>query len=542
MVYYNNRTRGNQRARGNNRNNNRAHDKSPTRSDTRRRDYEPANGSNRGRGRGRSSHRARGHNRGGRPWSRNQSNHRSKEYRSTSHGQHDNRDQSTELRRLQQTITSLTKRIETLQLQRPKKNTPTDRQTSTNNDFAAVSKTLYKWVQLCHHKDNWSQLPRSLSERINKLTDDIRPPMPDEHLHSGLTALATQFSKGIQDLVSQHIRQKLTETENIAASLDPTDLNRARDTANKYLKNRLGRRLDENRRDALLTSAVRMIGTSRCPPTPANTNGLPPTPTTTNDWHQVKSPNGNKPTTPRKRAASVTPEPMASPNRFEVLSDDEAYVINSDDEIIEDSQPGPSTTRLTKKPRPTSATVENASGVRVFTGPKDEWTINADAETQCIIIGDSNLRGVTRVPPHWEIHSLSGAHIHHVTRALSCLSTGQNQQVDVVIQAGINNRTETVTAFTNHIDELLHEARGNHVIKNIFYSGISISDNLPEASNIRRFNATIVSAVGTDSYILPLDPNEVHINPTDCHHIHHTSDTADKIINRIYRRVSGKVF
>jgi len=100
---------------------------------------------------------------------------------------------------------------------------------SNNDDFASVVKDLYRLVQLGHHGDNWSQLPKSLAERLAKFASDINPPMVDEDFHSVVKEATRAYSDRICDAVRQHIARKKMETESAAARRDDTDLDRAKE-------------------------------------------------------------------------------------------------------------------------------------------------------------------------------------------------------------------------------------------------------------------------------------------------------------------------
>jgi hypothetical protein len=423
---------------------------------------------------------------------------------------------------------------------------PSDLQpSSVNGDFAAISKVMYKWVQIRHHQANWNQLPKSLEHRIGKLVADIKPPSADDDFRSSLTSLASEFGDKIRNLVYRHLQSRLIDTEFQAGSLDPTDLDRAKQVAAKYINIRLGKRLEASKRDSLLSSAANLVGINRRPPSPADTYGA-------DDWQVVTSPRGRKSATTRKRPAPTTheAEPNSTPtdNRFVALINVEADDPEKTVMGASHMSPPPPSQRNSpqlptpKKHCPSHDVMKTTSGVTLFTGAKDKWTIEVPDDTQFVMVGDSNLRAITQVPPRWQVHSLPGAHINHVARVLGSLRTTANRRVDVIIQAGINNRNESLDNNKFEIDFLLHEARGNDNINRIFYSGVSYSNALPEAICVRDLNKQIVTAVGHDGYILPLDPKEVKINPTDHYGIHYTPETADRIMASAYRHIMGKVF
>jgi hypothetical protein len=460
------------------------------------------------------------------------------------------------------TIAALSERLESgIANRRANNNAPTAdvRQppatSSTNNDFASVCKCIYKWVQIRHHQSNWERLPKTIEDRITKLNDDIRPPMADDEFRTSLADATKQFGDRIRNLVNHHLEKKRLETETTAGHLDPTDVDKAKDIAAKYVNARLGKRLQPSQRSDLLDHATDMIGVYRNP----QPNAQPPD--RISEWQTVRSPrrpNTQQPQTSgiaesarkRKQTPTNTPENIIIHNRFDAIrSEDETdrERMNDDDkdddvEVVA-SPPTSATTRpSTKKLRPSQDHTRTDAGVYQFTGPKDTWSIELSADTEAIVIGDSNLRNVTRIPPHWQINSLAGARIPHVTGAISRMS-GRLKQVDVIIQAGINHRHGIDSDTEQELLDLIEILRSNEAVRRFRFMAISIPATLPanEIENIRLLNRLMLDLY-PEGYVGPLDDDDVHINPVDRYGIHHTSATADRIITKAYKAVTGRDF
>jgi hypothetical protein len=480
-------------------------------------------------------------------------NYRQRDHRNRQNDDHRDRN-TTDVRELARTIASLQAKLDSLQ---PGRNAvaTTNKPTSANPDFADISKTIYKWAQLQHHLNNWKTLPKSLGARIDRLTDDIKPPNANDQLRSQLKTLSTAFGKNVCDLVNRHLQDQLIETEQQAGLLDPTDLPRAKEIANKYLRTRLGR-LQSDKRESLVESAADMVGIHRqqqmkpmandnrqSKPTTANNNGDQPLPPT-EVWRQV---HGTPHT--RKRRASWTPNAAASTsNRFDLLDvEDDASDRDMDEGDAEGEHDAVPSQPMSQQPshkknRPTPIMPRTLAGVGVTVGNHDRWSFDVRPDTECIVVGDSNLRSIKRIPPHWQVESLGGARFRHVAGVIGRIRPPANRHVNIVTLAGINHRSDRQTDIIADIDHMIHEARGNDAINRVFCAGISAPATLPEARNVRYINRCLIDAAGSDNYILPLDPSQVNINPQDTFGIHHTSETADRIMAVIYRHVEGKDF
>jgi hypothetical protein len=494
-----------------------------------------------------------------------------------------------EIQQLRRTIASLQTKLD--QISKPQGSNAT---TSSNPDFADVAKTIYKWAQLKHHRCNWQQVPRSIYGRIDQLVADIKPPNGNDDLRGLLLSLSTKFAMDIRDTVCRHLDAQLRDTETHAGTLDPKDLPRAKDIASRYLKSRLGR-LDANQRDALVSDAAEMVGISRTQPSARNLQSSPhsnvngsrhasPPPrdnqhSTTGDGTQSTShgrhasphlhDGGNLQSSPRvqenqlparrtqtdvtattsrtedwilvngtqsarKRRASDTPVYVRSRNPFSPLS------ANNDDDNTMDYQP---TTDLRTQPKKSKPSDNKSSrSVRIFRDDKDRWSFDVSPTTTNIVIGDSNLQRITRVPANWQIEALPGARLRHVTQAISRMTIPTDRHVNIILQAGINHRDKPTEDFTTSLEHLMEQLGENKQVDRIFYAGIPASNRLPEAENVAAINRCIIDIVGQDNYILPLTSDQLLINSPDKYGIHYDAATADRILNKIYRFVEGKDF
>lgn len=464
-------------------------------------------------------------------------------------------DIGTVLQQLGNAIAMLSKRLDSMENRGPDK--PSDRkkvstrtvnagphtttQSSNNADFASVSKCIYRLVQLQHHEKNWEVLPKSIDDRLQRLASDINPPMVDDEFRQRMKTAATKFGSEITDLVRDHLRRKLADKEIEAGRLDPTDIDRAKEVAAKYVGVRLGQRLDEGRRSQLLTEAAATIGAFRRPPPVPAATTTASTSATDHQWRVVGRQDRHAAddvvaTTSRKRKPS-TPDTTPVSNRFDALGND-TDSSQSDVEPANSSASGsPAHARRSpKKLRSTGhhMTTTTDSGVRVFHGPKESWTIEPSADTTTIVLGDSNLRRVPEIPDGWEVHSLSGAHFRHVAAAIRRLS-GPPKKFNVVIQAGINHRDHVDDTTDREIDSLVEQAQAHPAINGVFHIGVSATPTMSpmEANNVKRINGRFEYNLSAVRCSPPIPVDEVRTTPGDAHGIHYTEETSGKIIDCI---------
>jgi hypothetical protein len=549
MAHYNESRRGStrggstrrgtsgRRGRGQARNRNRA-----TNENDDRQRYHTANNNNDYRQRRGSSRGRRG--RGGRGSSRRRPD------RTDNHGETSD-DLRAAIADMGKTIKSLTDRLETLQRNRDDKaanHQPTSARqppsaNSNNEDFPAVCKSIYRMVQLQHHITNWQQVPKMINERLTSLAADIRPPLADDGLRASIASLVDQFGTGLRALVTDHLHKTLADTESTAALLRRDDIERAKEIATKYLRGRLGR-LDDSKRKLNVDRAAEMIGAGR-PATPPTRPAPSADREDTTSWQTATK-------TSRKRTApDTTPPPLVTTrNRFDALTDDDiADEADDEENDVEMQQQQPMTSSsptgqqpAVKKHRPaTKDTIHTGAGVEIFRGPKDEWTLHIDDDTDVIVIGDSNLRPVTRVPPKWQVFALPGARLTHVVDAMQRTAIDASRHFTIVVQAGINHRLDDPSRMQVDLVALYQELKRQTYVDAVYFAGLSTPNGLPreEAENVNAFNTMALVTFGNEHYVEPLAKQHVRISMGDTYGIHHTTETANLIMESICNVVNA---
>jgi len=463
--------------------------------------------------------------------------------------------------------------------------------TSNNDDFASVVKYLYRSVQLEHHAGNWTELPKSLSERLVRFAEDINPPMVDEKLRLTVMKATRAYSDAICEAVREHIDTKKAEATSTAATFNGTDLDRAKEIADKQLTRRLGRRLDDNKRRQLLDQAASTVGSSRRRPQ-IDSDGFE----TVINKKKGKAASASNDTPVKKRKLG-SPSPVSVHNRFDSLhtddvqqchdddndddnhddaqvidtevvdDDDDAQVIDDDDanvidkflasarNTVQDTAPAVakqvttvaevhaehtvrtrslSADRAPRSARPSSQVMRTKDGVFVCTlMHKDGWSVVPAANTEIVVVGDSNLRRFSSIPEGWEMHCLPGGKLQHINNTLQELSLRCSDDLCLVyVQAGINHRDDTPEQLQLHVEQLqfLSEQAPFHIA----VIGIPKPPSLtPEQrGNIDALNA-MMSTAFQHKFVPPLSDEDVRILQNDTYKIHHNQYSCNKIMTSI---------
>ncbi|NJL55814.1 hypothetical protein HC928_11935 [bacterium] len=369
------------------------------------------------------------------------------------------------------------------------------------------------------------------------MADDIRPPMPTDELRDEIKRMTVEYGEQLRKIVASHLQKKRSELDCHLASLDHTDVDRAKLIADKYATTQLGKRLPETRRRQLLDEAV-------------NVATMPPP---AGDFIMV-----NRGT---KRNASISPVispiPVPTRNRFDLLNSDADIEINDDDDDDDDvtvqipppnmtpkrqrsdnsdGGSGPSTSQSSaKRPllRPSTTTMRTQAGVHVYSGDKDDWTVTPRDDTTTIVIGDSNMKRVTSVPGRWDVFALPGATPAHAAKAVRRLQKTPGLQ-HVIVQVGINYRNRPRGDYIRQeYDAIVDDLRKLGV--RYTFSGISTAPTLTasDRDQCRYINDVAREAFGRDNYIPPLSDDECLISPGDKYGIHHTDETIGRVMTKM---------
>jgi hypothetical protein len=172
------------------------------------------------------------------------------------------------------------------------------------------------------------------------------------------------------------------------------------------------------------------------------------------------------------------------------------------------------------------------SGVRHYFAKgktdKADWQLSCVSHPRVLVVGDSNLRAATSVPPDFEVHSLSGALLHHALHAITRLPLPLPPTI--ILQAGINNRhlsvksLQTTFAAVNKTLDFIRVGESK-----LFFLPVPVPPSIPtgHASNITALNSQMTELLGP-AYVLPtLPPSSIQFSADDVYGIHLTPASID---------------
>ena len=475
---------------------------------------------------------------------------------------------------------------------------------SNNPDFTTVYHSIRKIAQINHHYTNWQRVPPFLIKRVQDIVENIKPPNPNEALRRSLNSIARNFTEQVQETVQNHLLNQLTIARNAAATLDSSDVERAKSKINKFFSDYYTR-MDPATRQQLIDEAAAHVGSARQQQTtnsltadvaPTNIDSRPhPLPSTsaapdqacfdTNDWITVT--NKASAATPaamangkRKQLSPVNEtSPLPTSNRFQALSDDSSSEDSSHEETAMDTRtahvspsvPPPAskkkkrTQNSTTSPivdpwadvvtpavqQPLHSTVPSefytttSHGVYVYLGGKDDWRLDGFDTDKTLIIADSNFRRADNIPEEAIVISLPGAHLRHAANAIRHWRPSKpNQKLKLLVQVGINNRSDQRDTRDSEVQHLIHSIKSHQHIERCSFVGISIPESMTayEQNNLDVINDLMRSGLGPDRFIEPLPEQQVEVEERDRFGIHYTNRTGRLIMSKIQQHLDNSVF
>ena len=113
---------------------------------------------------------------------------------------------------------------------------------SDNPDFPELLKTIFQYIQLTHHYENWADIPESLDKAIDSLVANIRPPLPGDAVSAKLRDAGDDFKTAILVAMQAHLHSRAVNAEAELGNMDLRDWNAAADKAKTRYNRRLGKR------------------------------------------------------------------------------------------------------------------------------------------------------------------------------------------------------------------------------------------------------------------------------------------------------------
>ena len=179
---------------------------------------------------------------------------------------------------------------------------------TTDNEFSVLCKKFFQRVQLQRASNIWTQLPRTLADRIDELVDSIRLPMPDDTiLTDGLLELKNSFKSATTALAQDHLQRKQIEVDTQVKQMNGSRKVEATNIARSYIRSQFGRKISYEESEKWLQEGLELVGTEHNHATNFDMESeFPPIQAETQQR-------------PNKRRIDTRTPPTETSNRFEAL-------------------------------------------------------------------------------------------------------------------------------------------------------------------------------------------------------------------------------
>lgn len=456
----------------------------------------------------------------------------------------------------------------------------------TNNaSFGTALKSLYRGVQLRHHRENWNSLPKPIERKVDQLFQSLTPPVPDEELMVKLDSLQQTTKHEIRTLIITHLNTQLAKN---SKQLRDTFLDQTDRQAAKLIATRItNRKYENNNIQQWLETDINTLGnnwyeeTENTETVKNNTTDTTVIPPITGTDHTSEIP--EIPQTIRKRRRDSAEAAVPVSNRFSLLTDEP---VEADGDTVTNPTKIPTVSPATKNKNENNSNITTANendnndmntsandnqinantdledgdtwsmtssqcdqlltsqpskspnrtsprkNKNVFVHDKElkkNWKLQIRNQPNTVLVTDSNFRLASDIPipDDWEVHVYPGnafLHTNNILKTAEIPSCVQN----VVLAVGINHRGWSFTASVRpDWNKLLTTAKS--LKPALHFLGVS---TVNPCETIKRINEEGQKSFGT-KFIPALPENQVAISPTDPHKIHHDKCTVERIITSI---------
>lgn len=443
---------------------------------------------------------------------------------------------------------------------------------SSNGDFQSMCRALYKIVQIEHHKDNWTDLPRAIARNLEDLASDIVPPDPTNNLREQIQAVFNNTASEILACVQNHLQERLNFNRAFIRTVNPQDKERAKEIVERRLTQCLGKKIGEVNITTALNREVRNIGINH--QSPVTDNGE------TDDesdegWTAVEPPRAKKtrkastpPSPVRKTPAKSRVQKLATgTSRFQILADrialeelesrseqplrememededhQEPDAVNHQLRILAEvhAEQSTSQTPVAQQPSATQPTFSAAAQRNTTRKTRHEgkikadWKVKVNDDTKVLIITDSNFKNLPEedIPQNWQVEIFPGATFATMANVIKKLPSDKIEHL--ITSVGINNKAGDFKKTTYREAGRISEACAT-LTATVHAVGVSFSPNLhqTEQENLKQINQRL-RQIFTNRYIQPLKPEET---ATSADNIHYTTET----IKQIWRNITSHV-
>jgi hypothetical protein len=406
-----------------------------------------------------------------------------------------------------------------------------------NSKFPHLVKSLYRHVQVKHHaQDIWTKVPKKILDMTAELCQFVAPPVPDNLLRKELDSLKTLITDRIQTIVQDHLARVAHSVNDQLGLLDRSNLAEAQSTAERQLRQNLGKKISPANLTTWLTEGTSLVGhtTVSKQPTPPRPTRLttPPRPTTV----RITTPISNR----YQALVDLEEDNQANEPAMAMCTNTKESNKRKDLDSSSSSEPSPLTKRGAGENQgiapdtPMAKPQGQRKNVHESVA-KENWPEKVrNTAARTIIIADSNLR-LTResaVPKDTELHVFPGMKFRNATEIINALPKN-TKLANIVVSCGINHRDDLHELTTGLQLLRMQDALKLHSTNN-FFLGVSYGPHLTaqQTQAMEMLNQE-AERMFEHMFIEQFRTTEVTMRSDNRTDIHHDQETVNAVFDSI---------
>lgn len=441
----------------------------------------------------------------------------------------------------------------------PRPNNGNIQEVSENPDFAGLVKHSFRYIQATHHGENWKEVPPRVSQQIDKVVANLKPPMPGEDLRQKLGTAADDFKSAILATVQNHVQEVALSAKQEVEKLNHVDWEAAEDKARQRYSRRFTSRARQETVEVALEDlqSVRTEGWQRPRHTVRPAMGVVGARSTVhlgNRFATLHSEGGSDDEDPegdpgveaaafpapssvplkrRKQAAKASTPAKKKPHSAALIhTDGSTDMPASDASFLTESIPAsedddsviPGTAHQS---RPYPRVMVGSSNNR------NRWSVDVPpAPIRNLVLCDSNGRSWVDldIPENTVVYALRGARLADAARLGPDITENVKAFQTIVINIGTNDRNNDPSTTIAVLRDI--HRWSSRCSARVLVVGIPPFRNLSTdtQARIRTINQTMKDLF-VDAFIPPIAENQLHIVDPQADGIHYSADTAQAVLD-----------
>ena len=335
---------------------------------------------------------------------------------------------------------------------------------------------FYKLIQCLHHesiatdqqKGNWSKAFRNKNRQLNEF---IRPAYPNQTIDNQIKAINANWTNQIIDALHSHYKKSIDSLTSEIKKINAPNKNDASEIALARAKRNFGKKLKLGTIKTYLQVCKSANSTNNDKPT-----------NTDQSTSRPHSPESREAQSSVANTRCIDNNPESTPNVAQNMNSPQKKNCSIKQANAPNREYRYNTRSSVKYRESICASNPNKKGKKkVHASSKDKlmtWRLEATTHPT-LILGDSNLRNITRETNNIQIECFPGAKMKHITNLVQSYPNAAPKPENIIVSVGLNDHPNLFQTIKDSLDQLCNALTRKFPNSQIFIPCINAPENLP---------------------------------------------------------------